>query len=122
MVIQTGPAPPAPASGGKKFLLFIIFILFVAVALVWANLNGYVDLPSAVTKFIPVRFLPVSDIVEKVEEAVSEYKEEEPETYEDEMATYSEEPIKTAETYEEEKYADEGGPEAFTQGHRPFFS
>ena len=82
---------------------------------VYANLNGYLDLPLSITKLIPAQYLPVADITEAVtEEApVAEAYKEEPETYEEEMAKYEKESLKD-ETYEEEKYVDEPGkPEAY---------
>ena len=85
---------------------------------VYANLNGYIDLPSSITKFIPAKYLPVADIAEVVTEAAAaapEAYKEEPETYEEEMAQYEKESYKDAtETYEEEKYVDDGAPEAYT--------
>jgi hypothetical protein len=87
------------------------------VGAVYANLYGYIDLPPFITKMIPAHYLPVADIAEAVtEEAKTEetYKEE-PETYEEEMARYEKESYKAPEP-EEEKYVDEGAPEAY----RPF--
>jgi len=122
MVIQP-PAPlmpvaPAATSVGKKIIIFIIFILVLGIGAVYANLNGYIDLPFSITKFIPPQYLPVADIAETVKEAYKEEPEtyeEEPETYEDEMAKYEKESYRDeTETYEEEKYVEHGAPEAYT--------
>ena len=94
--------------------------------MVYANLNGYIKLPSFITKFIPLQYLPVAKAKTKAEPAKApptkkklkeepETYEEEPETYEEEMAEYEKESYKDeTETYEEEKYVDEGAPEAYT--------
>ena len=95
------------------------------VGAVYANLNGYIDLPASITKLIPAKYLPVADIAEAVTEAAAapEAYKEEPETYEDELARYEKESYKDeTETYEEEKYVEEAAPEAFTQDPRSFFS
>ena len=111
-------SPPSGASGGKKILIFIIFIILLGIGLVYANLNGYIDLPLSITKFIPIQYLPAVDIAEVVTTeappAAEAYKEE-PETYEEELAKYEKESYKDeSEAYEEEKYVDEGAPEAYT--------
>ena len=85
--------------------------------LVWANLNGYIDLPEAVTKFIPPQYLPAADIAEAEApaaegEAPAAEEAAAPETYEEEMATYEGESASVPETYEEE-YMEEGAPEAY---------
>jgi hypothetical protein len=108
---------PSGASAGKKFLIFIIFLILLGIGLVYANLNGYIDLPLSITKFIPIQYLPAVDIAEVVTEAppATEPYKEEPETYEEEMATYEKESYKDeTEAYEEENYVDEGAPEAYT--------
>jgi len=114
-----GPSlPPPPVSSGKKFLLFIIFIILLGIGMVYANLNGYIDLPLSITKFIPPQYLPAADIAEvettEAPPAAEAYKEE-PETYEEELAKYEKESYKDeTEAYEEEKYVDEDAPVAYT--------
>jgi hypothetical protein len=85
--------------------------------MVYANLNGYIDLPLSITKFIPPQYLPAADIAEAVTEAppTTEAYKDEPETYEEELAKYEKESYKDeAEAYEEEKYVDENAPVAYT--------
>ena len=121
IVIQApAPATPPAVSSGKKIITFIIFIILLSVGVVYANLNGYITLPESITKFIPVDYLPATEIAAVEEapaaEAPAETYKEEPETYEEEMAKYEKESYKDeTETYEEEKYVDEPGkPEAYT--------
>jgi hypothetical protein len=46
------------SGGAKKVILFLLLVVLLFIGLVFANMNGYITLPSWMTKFIPKQYQP----------------------------------------------------------------